>query len=43
MVSNTLLALQDGYWLAGILTLIAAGIVAVVILVNSHSEDDQIR
>jgi hypothetical protein len=34
-------AQQSGYWLAGVLTLIAAAVVTVVILVSSRSNDHQ--
>jgi hypothetical protein len=35
----TILALEDGYWLSGALTIVAAVIVTVVILVSSRSGD----
>ncbi len=34
------IAADGGYWLAGILTVIAAVVVTVVILVSSRSGDD---
>jgi hypothetical protein len=37
----TLLAQQTDYWLAGILTIIAAALVTVAILVSSGSDDDK--
>ncbi|HEY6634643.1 MAG TPA: hypothetical protein VI141_03420 [Acidimicrobiia bacterium] len=39
MEPATTLALDGGYWLAGVLTVIAAAIVTVVILVSSRSDD----
>jgi hypothetical protein len=42
VLSTTLLA-QAGYWFAGVLTVIAAAIVTVVILVSSRNGDDQLR
>lgn len=36
----SLLAQESGYWFAGILTVIAAVIVTVVILVSSRSNHD---
>jgi hypothetical protein len=33
------LAIDGGYWLAGILTVVAAAVVTVVILVSSKSDD----
>lgn len=38
-----LLAQQSGYWLPGLLTVIAAVIVTVVILVSSRSDDTDVR
>jgi hypothetical protein len=35
----TTLAVDGGYWLSGVLTVIAAAIVTVVILVSSRSDD----
>ncbi|HEX6301025.1 MAG TPA: hypothetical protein VF148_11215 [Acidimicrobiia bacterium] len=39
----TLLAQQTDYWFAGILTIIAAAVVTVVILVSSGSDNDKTR
>jgi hypothetical protein len=38
----TILAQQTDYWLAGILTIIAAALVTGVILASSGSDDDKI-
>lgn len=39
----TLVAQEAAYWLAGILTAVAAAIVTVVILVSSRSKNGNIR
>jgi hypothetical protein len=39
--SLTLLAQQTDYWFAGTLTIIAAALVTVVILVSSRSNNDK--
>lgn len=38
-----LLAQQSGYWLSGALTVVAAAIVTVVILISSRSDDADSR
>jgi hypothetical protein len=39
--STTLLAQQTDYWLAGMLTILAAALVTIVILVSSGSNNDK--
>jgi hypothetical protein len=39
--STTVLAQQTDYWLAGTLTILAAVLVTIVILVSSHSNNDK--
>jgi hypothetical protein len=37
------LAQTGGYWLAGILTVVAAAVVTAVILTTSHTDQDEAR
>jgi hypothetical protein len=41
VLSLTLFAQQSDYWFAGVLTVLAAAVVTVVILVSSRSDNDE--